>query len=333
MQGASSLFLGSIMNRLGLKIGCLLAALVIWMQVAHTSTVEQDIYLPLRITGLQPGLTYAGSRVPARVPVRVLGRKLTLLRHRFFNYFVGEVRIDVSGQKPGPEFSYEIKSGDIFTNLDAASAYPPTTVHLRIDRLDSLMLPVRLQLENSLPADRGLLSPVATEPESVLVTGPGRFFDPEPVVMSRPVDLSKVDASLDREVGLTVDRPLLEIRPDKVQLAIRVGVLEDRTLANVPVVALVDAGRPEVGVSPPVADVKVRGVADSLRVLTRDRLLVTIPVGDRPVGVYSLPGQVDYPPWLTLLGLVPPRFQVIVGNPPVQEGAQPDSAGRSDGGE
>ncbi len=321
------------MNRLGLKISCLVASLVIWMQVASTSTVEQDIFLPLQVTGLRQGLTYAGSQLPDRVPVRVVGSKLRLLRHKFFNYFVGEVRIDLAGQEPGPEYPYEIKAGDIFTNLTAASAYPPTTVRLRIDRLDSLMLPVRLQLQNHLPADRGFLTPMDVVPDSVLVTGPERFFDPLPVVVSQPLDLSKLNGTVEKDVKLTVDNPLLDIIPEKVHVVIRVGVLQERTLANVPVIALVDAGRPEVGVSPPVADVKVRGVVDSVQVLTRDRLLVTIPVGDRPVGVYSLPGQVDYPSWLTLLGIVPPRFQVIVGNPPVPEAAQPDSAGRGGDGD
>jgi len=59
---------------------------------------------------------------------------------------------------------------------------------------------------------------------------------------------------------------------------------------------------------------------------------VTIPVGDRPEGVYSLAGQVAYPPWLKLLGIVPSHFQVIVGNPPLPHTAVPDSTGREVGG-
>jgi hypothetical protein len=106
-----------------------------------------------------------------------------------------------------------------------------------------------------------------------------------------------------------------------------VTALEERTLANVPVIPLVDSGGLDVGVSPPVADVMVRGVADSVRILSESRLAVTVPVGDRPEGVYLLPGQVDYPSWLTLVGLVPAEFRVIVGNPPLGTPALRDTAG------
>ncbi len=321
------------MNRLGLKISCLVVSLIIWMQVASTSSVEQDIALPLQITGLAQGLTYAGSDVPSRVPVRVTGSKLRLMRHKYFHHYVGEVRIDLGGRGPGPEFRYDIKAGDVFTNLTAATVFPATSLHLRIDRVDSLRLPVRLVLENQLPGDKGLLEPVKLAPDSVLVIGPQRLFEPIPVVTTQGVDLAKITASLDREVELNVNRPLLSVKPLRVRARIRVGVMQERTLANVPVVALVDAGRPEVGISPPVADLKVRGVADSVQTLTKDRLLVTIPVGDRGVGVYSLPGQVDYPSWLTLIGIEPPRFQVIVGNPPLQGTAPAGSTATEHGGD
>ena len=70
---------------------------------------------------------------------------------------------------------------------------------------------------------------------------------------------------------------------------------------------MVDAGQPEVGVSPPVVDVMVRGVADSVRSLDRSRFLVTVPVGSLAEGVYVLPAQVEYPPWLTLIATPSPR--------------------------
>ncbi|NCQ34542.1 YbbR-like domain-containing protein, partial [bacterium] len=286
------------MNRLGLKISCLVAALIIWMQVAATSPVEQDINLPLRVTGLASGLTYAGSNLPAEVRVRVTGSKLNLLRHKFFNHFVGEVRLDLSGRDAGPAFALAVDSGDIFTSLTSATVFPPTTVRVHIDRQDTLRVPVRLELSGSLPRDKGLVTPARATPDSVTLIGPERFLAPIPMVRTEPMDMSRVTASQERDLALRLDQELLHLEPDHVRVTLKIGPLRERTLANVPVIALVDAGRPEAGVSPPVADVKVRGVADSVATLTGERLLVTIPVGDRPEGIYSLPGQVAYPPWL-----------------------------------
>ena len=88
--------------------------------------------------------------------------------------------------------------------------------------------------------------------------------------------------------------------------------------------------------SPPIADVMVRGVADSVRSLTSDRITVTVAVGNREEGVYLLPGEVDHPPWLTLLGLSPAHFRAIVGDPPLEtiptEGAVGDDANDPPGG-
>jgi hypothetical protein len=120
----------------------------------------------------------------------------------------------------------------------------------------------------------------------------------------------------------------LRVAPAQVRVRYLAAPLVDRTLANVPVVPLVDAGRPDVGVSPPVADVMVRGIADSVGTLTEGRLSVTVAVGQLPEGMYLLPGQVDCPPWLTLLGLAPAEFRVIVGDPPTLVPSEPDSAAR-----
>ncbi len=58
----------------------------------------------------------------------------------------------------------------------------------------------------------------------------------------------------------------------------------------------------------------VRGVADSVQALQGDRVVVTVPVGHLGPGVHMVAGQVDAPPWLTVIGLDPAEFQVVVGH-------------------
>ncbi len=129
-------------------------------------------------------------------------------------------------------------------------------------------------------------------------------------------------------VDLVAPGEFLELGLPEVEVGFLVGQLEDRTLANIPVIPLVDAGRPDVGISPPVADVMVRGVADSVRALTRDRIAVVVPVDNLAEGVFVLAGQVVHPDWLTLIRLEPEQFQVIVGNPPNRaNGAASDNDG------
>lgn len=319
------------MNRLGLKISCFVASVLIWVQVAATTDVEQAARLPLRVVGLSEGLTYAGSAVPAAVDVRLRGSRLRLLTNRLFQRYVGEVRLNLAEQGAGPAFSYQLAETDVVSELQVVRFQREERIRLRIDEVVERRLPVAVMLAGELPRGTGFLAEPRAEPDSVTVSGPARFVPDAGAVATESLELERLQPG--RTEGLVLNlRPPHEhvaVAPAQVQLRTAVAPLQERTLANVPVIPLVDAGQPDVGVSPPVADVLVRGVADSVQALTEARLIVTVAVGDLPEGQYILPGQVDCPPWLTLLGLVPAEFRVIVGDPPLPRSPRGETPGRT----
>ncbi len=302
------------MNRIGLKLSCFVVSVIIWVQVASTSTVELTTNLPLRLTGVAEGLTAAGSDLPSHVKVRVQGSKLSLLTHNYFNRYIGEVRVTVADRPAGPSFSYELDRNDVFTDLEVVSVQPPVRLRLKLDNERQRMLPVHVRQTGTLPTEVGLLAPMKVTPDSVLVTGPERFFPPSGMISTEAVDLDRRRESGQETVALLAPHEHLKMASKDVQVRFEVANIEERTLANIPVIPLVDAGQPEVGVSPPVVDVMVRGVADSVRALRADRIIVTVPVGDLDRGVHVVSGQADLPPWLTLIGLDPAEFQVVVGD-------------------
>lgn len=305
------------MNRLGLKIGCFLASIAIWVQVAATSVVEQVANLPLEVTGLSADFSLAGSEIPRRVPVRLKGSKLALFSHKYFNRYLGEVQLNLMDVDETSEFSYQLTEDHVVTELEVVRLATETRVRLRVDELWTRTLPVELRLSGTWPEDVGSLQAPRTAPDSVVVTGPARAFTGLESVRTETLERERHDESTEVQLDLVTPDEFLDLEPGGVTAMLELADLEERTLANVPVIPLVDAGVPEVGVSPPVTDVMVRGVADSVRHLTADRLSVTVAVGDRPTGVYELPGQAELPSWLTLLGLAPDHFRVIVGNPPL----------------
>jgi len=303
------------MNRIGLKIICFVASIVIWMQVASTSIVEQTTNLPFKVTGESEGLTAVGSELPAQVRVRVQGSKWQLLTHNYFNRYIGEVRANVSDRAAGPHFSYELGSNDVVTDLVVIGIQPPVRrVRIKLDQKVQRKLPVRLSTSGNLPSDVAYLTTPIVVPDSVMVTGPERFFPASGAVLTEVVALDKLQASDDVTATLIAPHQHLTMASKNVRALFRVARVQERTMANIPVIPLVDAGQPEVGVSPPVVDVMVRGVADSVRALQGDRVLVTVPVGHLGQGVHIVAGQVDAPPWLTVIGLDPAKFQVVVGH-------------------
>jgi YbbR domain-containing protein len=310
------------MNRLGLKISCIVVSVVIWMQVASTAEVEKTARLAVSIEGLREGLTVAGSEIPPTVSVDLTGSKLRLLAHRYFNHYVGEIKINLADQGPGPAFWIDPSAADVFTDLQPPTALQAGAFEIRVDTVITRLVPVALASRGNLSPEFGFLTPPTLDPDTV-VTGPARFFPERFSVRTEPVDFTRISASGEQEVGLLSPHEFLRLATRQVEVGLRIGRVEERTLANVPVVPLVDAGRPPVGISPPVADIMVRGVADSVSRLTADRLSVVVPVNDLPEGVYDMAGQVEHPAWLTLIGMDPASFRVIVGNPTFA----PDSTG------
>jgi hypothetical protein len=291
------------------------------MQVASTAEVAKTAQLAVSIEGLREGLTVAGSDIPEKVPVTLTGSKLRLLAHRYFNHYVGEIKINLADRGPGPAFWIDPSAADVYTDFQPPAALQAEAFEIRVDTVVTRRVPVAMASRGGLAPEYGFLTPPRLEPDTVAVTGPSRFFPERFSVRTQPVDLTRVTASGEIKVDLLPPHEYLRLGARQVRVRMLIGRMEERTLPNVPVVPLVDAGRPPVGISPPVADIMVRGVADSVSRLTSDRLSVVVPVNDLPQGVYDMAGQVEHPSWVTLLGMDPPSFRVIVGNPALE----PDS--------
>jgi hypothetical protein len=92
------------------------------------------------------------------------------------------------------------------------------------------------------------------------VTGPARYFPDRPLVRTAPLDLARLEGAGELTLPLLPPDSHLLMEVPEVKVAYSVGLLAERTLADVPVRALADDGL-EVGVSPARVDVLVRGVA------------------------------------------------------------------------
>lgn len=301
------------MNRLGLKLGCLAVAIVIWMQVASTATVEQRCDLPLRVAGLEEGRTVVGSALPRKVSVRLRGSKLRLLAHRWSQRPAGEVVIDLAERQPGRPFNVVLGPADVASAFTAVEVVEPTRLTVRIDGQVERRLAISLSTIGSLPAGYGLVTQLRAEPESVLVSGPARYFPERPAVRTTPLELDRLEGAGRLKLRVLPPESHLQLSTHEVEVAYSVGLLAERTIADVPVrLAGHDPGR-EIGVSPARVDVAVRGVADSLRILAPGRVSVTVAAGGLAEGVHLLPGEVSVPGWATVIGLDPAQFQVVVG--------------------
>ena len=313
------------MNRLGLKLGCLIISLVIWIQVASNHEIEQTLALPLQLDNLADGYTRAGNEMPAVVDVRLRGSKLRLLAHLYFNKQAGSVVVDLGGEEPGPMLQREITINDVRSDLDVLAVVPAVRLRLRIDEEVNRFVPVSVVTTGRLPEGYQLLIPPAATPDSVALVGPSRFFGGNERVETEPVTLEHLRESTTRVERLVSPHEYLTPMVDKVAVHILVAAVEARTFANIPVVALVDADQPEVTVFPPVADLVLSGPADSIRAVVPARIAVTLSLSGLSEGIHHLRGQVDLPTCLSFVSIEPETFMAIIGevNQAVEESDQP----------
>jgi YbbR domain-containing protein len=301
------------MNRPGLKLICLVLALVIWIQVASTHLLTETLELPVRVSNLREGSTYAGSDIPERVGVRLEVNKLRLMAHRFFQSDLGHVDVDLSRITPGPPVRRRISLSDVNTDLQVEAVTFTDLIEIQVDRIESRMVPVQVVLTGQVPTNRQLLVPPTAEPDSIVLAGPSRIFNGEEVVVTEPVDLGRFRESGTRSVKITSPHPLLAPSQEEVQVRVLVSTVENRTFATIPVIALRDSDQPLPVVRPPVADLVLSGPADSIRGMDRSRIAVILSLSGLPNGIHHLKGQVDKPSCLSFVAMEPDSFEVIIG--------------------
>ncbi|MBD3222706.1 hypothetical protein GF314_15845 [bacterium] len=303
------------MRNLTLKIACVVVAILVWIQVASTTMVEADVSLPMEIVGLGEGWTVDGSALPEEGRARLRVAKLSLLAHQYVGWQLGTVQVNLANYRPGPPELYVIKESDVRTEAEVVTLLPPIRLPLRIDWRDEHRLPVQVPLRGQLPGDRMLAGPVSVDPDSVLVTGPRRYFQGVERVETETVELDDLDQSVDRELDLVPLPQPLEAARRSVRVEIPVTPIDERVVANVPVVTT-DGGDGRVtGISPPVCDILVRGPADRVAALSPTELAVTIPVDGLEPGVHRLVGEVTHPDWVIAVRVEPEAFMVIVDRP------------------
>lgn len=298
------------MNRFALPLFCLLVSIVIWIQVASTTVLVETVALPLRTAGLAPGLTVAGSELPATVTARLQGSKLQMLSHRLFHRPFGSVTVDLSRAQAGATVERDITPAEVRSDFTVVAVTPPLSLRLTVDRLQTRRLPVIVTVSGEPPPDRVLLRPPRPEPDSVAVAGPARLLRGCAAVHTEPVDLGRLRAAGEQMRRLVPPRDGLVPVVPEVRIVIALVPREKRTLADVRVVARGGPGRGALAVVPPLATLVVSGPADSVRALDPARVSVEVDAAGLADDARELRGQAALPRWCRLESLTPDRFLV-----------------------
>lgn len=302
------------MNRHLIKILCLLAAVVIWIQVASSRLLTRDVELPLELVNVPPGATLEGNDWPPSVQVRATGTKWQFFLDQYLGRDLGVVVVDLSGVRADVVWQRDVTVNDVESPLSDIAVNPPVTLSLELDTLGETVLPVAPALTGRLPENRLLVEPVAAKPGSVIVRGPSRKLRDLPVnVTTDPLDLARLRGSQEIWRDLQSPVPGLELDPGRVRLVYTVSEARRRSFEHVPVVPLIDADHPGADIFPPVLTVEVRGPVARLDGMAMSDISLTVPLSGLEPGTHTLTPEVILPEHVELLALEPAEVLVIVG--------------------
>ena len=309
------------MNKHVLKIFCLFASILIWIQVASSVMRVREVDLPMRLEGLPEGLTLAGNEWPESVRVRARGSKWRFFLSRYFGNRPGEVVVDLAGIEPGVRYVKDLTAGEVETPLTEVLVLDPARLELDVDRLDSLAVAVEVATRNELSDEWMLLSPLRAAPDSVLLAGPSRFLSRDLLLGTAAVDLSRIHGSGPITRELISPHPHLDPVRESVQILVEAAMVGRRIFEHVPLVPLLDTGQLHVEVFPPVASVEISGPVESLAALTASSISLTVSSSGLGSGAHTVRPEVMLPEYCRLITLGPEEFMLVVGGSPQNEGA------------
>jgi diadenylate cyclase len=200
------------------KIVALLITLILWVIILGSK--EATIVKMIPADYLLPRDMIIANNVPHEVAFRISGPRLTLKR---FSDSVEPLAIDLTSAQEGlTTIRIHPDSIDVPPGLRVASV-SPATIAPKLEKLVTRSIPIEVQTTGRLPQGRVLVRAIAT-PMAWDVTGVRSVVDGLRNVPTEHIDLTGLQSSLTKDVGLVIDDPGLVRRKDarvRVELVIK----------------------------------------------------------------------------------------------------------------
>lgn len=228
-----------------------------------------------------------------------------------------QVVLDVRGQSAGGQRTVRIDASRVRAPAGVKAVYiRPESVLFSLDREAERQVPVKADLQGSIPEGYAVLQAICT-PASVLLRGPMTRLEAVDVIRTAAVDLDG------RVQSFRVRRPLLpppgltaaRIDPDRVHVDVQVIEHSSiHTLERVPIGLLSDPDRPlPILEGPFEATVVLQGRAEVLRSLDASSIRVFIDTSRiRETGLMELPVDWKAPLGLRVTGVTPSSARVRI---------------------
>ena len=252
---------------LGLKLGAILLACLVWFYAATELHYRTELDIPLRVADPPPtrsGIAIVVSNpVPERVTVVVSGSGKDIL---LLEEDVLVLRVQPPVGRQGARRKFRLSPEQVVSKTERPvrieEIIAPKEVEVVLDKLVEADLPVRAQVEVQVADSYTQVGPVEVTPGTVRVSGPASQVRGLSALRTD----SLVQSGVRRDVAarlpvLLPEGSRIETSSDQVTVRVDVQELAEYDIANVPV-RVPRSGRRALAARPSRVTVFVRGGAD-----------------------------------------------------------------------
>ncbi|MEN9723625.1 MAG: hypothetical protein RJB38_1611 [Pseudomonadota bacterium] len=295
----------SLTENLGTKIVSFLIALILWIVVLGSRSVEVSKDVPLEI--ITPSDLVVANEVPEKLSFRLSGPKAFL--RSVVDRKEEPIRVNLIGNKPGL-VTYRFFSDHIRLPLGVrVLSVTPPSVLIKLEPMKKREVPIQILTEGALPTGLKLKSLVAI-PERVTIQGPESKVDSVREVPSFPVKLPSIRSSLDRELPLDLGRFGVQLEGPAPQLHIAIeGQSANFRIRNIEVQVLSEH---QSRVEPAMVSALVHASPEDLKKINRTKIYATVDLRNRAKGTYRVAPQVILPEGVDAVRVIPEQVQLTL---------------------
>jgi hypothetical protein len=269
---------GALTRNGGLKLAAFGLAVFLWVLVRVGAPGERDLLVPIDIRLDDPSWVVLGNPVPTTVLVRFRGPPTEIFRLTGLDGISLSVPIgDVSGE----EMTIPLQPGwvplDGYRGVQVEDIVP-NSIDVRLDRMASRTIPVRVSTRGRLPDHLALTRTLSLTPNLVRVSGPASLVDQLDTLDVVPVDLSGVEEQATVETVVdTAGMGGMTVIPNVITVRVPAEESIERLITGVRVVADPVFGRGLIEVLPQSIQIRVRGARSRVSAMEAEFLRAVVP--------------------------------------------------------
>jgi YbbR domain-containing protein len=296
---------GFFTQNLGTKLISVGVAIVLWIVVLGSRNVEVTKEIPLEV--ITPADIVPSNEIPDRIAFRLSGPKAFL--RAILDRREVPIRVNLAGAKPGL-VTYRFFSDNIRVPIGVkVLSVNPTAILIKLEYVKRREVPVRPTLQG-MPPEGYRIVKAEVRPPTVRIKGAESRVDAVTEVNTLPFDVSGMHQSVERDVGLDLQRQNVQLDGPLPKIDVEIQPLAPNfRIKNVDIRVLSSY---KVRLDERTVTVLVRADAKSLKSLDKDRVYAVIDLSGKPKGHYVEPVKVTLPDDVGLVKVIPDKVGVTL---------------------